>query len=377
MYKSILNDFRKKNSNLQESSIEKSHSSKQTRSSKQKTSPKKSHSSKQKTSSKKSHSSKQKTSSKKSHSSHLTDTTQLSMKYEDENVISKEEDSEKEYNLEDLLHTEDRNINPKKISYIWQDISKEWKTKLMSDNFVMKNCLSDGNCQFRSIETALTNSGYKTNHKHLRNIIAKYITKIENPEFFNIIQNYRIEKQHGEFVGDWDPFLIKNKSDFIKQIKQTGFHFQGDYITLSLISKAIKIDIVIFNDDYTITDLSNPEDLQQKIIILFYDSKHYQTIGIKKRINVQTIFLRTQLPKELEMVIDKHTFLSRHLQNVCEKQNCKKIQLNKMLNIIQKNIQSSLSRQDKRTILELLQKWLDNKNFFHKIRKPITSQNSH
>lgn len=371
MYKSILNDFRKKNSNLQESSIEKSHSSKQTRSSKQKTSPKKSHSSKQKTSSKKSHS------SNKTHSSHLTDTTQLSMKYEDENVISKEEDSEKEYNLEDLLHTEDRNINPKKISYIWQDISKEWKTKLMSDNFVMKNCLSDGNCQFRSIETALTNSGYKTNHKHLRNIIAKYITKIENPEFFNIIQNYRIEKQHGEFVGDWDPFLIKNKSDFIKQIKQTGFHFQGDYITLSLISKAIKIDIVIFNDDYTITDLSNPEDLQQKIIILFYDSKHYQTIGIKKRINVQTIFLRTQLPKELEMVIDKHTFLSRHLQNVCEKQNCKKIQLNKMLNIIQKNIQSSLSRQDKRTILELLQKWLDNKNFFHKIRKPITSQNSH
>ena len=368
MYKSILNDFRKKNSNLQESNIEKSHSSKKSRSSKQKTS------------SKKSRSSKQKTSSKKSRSSHLTDTTQLSMKYEEENVgpkPSKEEDSEKEYNLEDLLHTEDRNINPKKISYIWQDISKEWKTKLMSDNFVMKNCLSDGNCQFRSIETALTNSGYKTNHKHLRNIIAKYITKIENSEFFNIIQNYRIEKQHGEFVGDWDPFLIKNKSDFIKQIKQTGFHFQGDYITLSLISKAIKIDIVIFNDDYTITDLSNPEDLQQKIIILFYDSKHYQTIGIKKRINVQTIFLRTQLPKELEMVIDKHTFLSRHLQNVCEDQNCKKIQLNKMLNIIQKNIQSSLSRQDKRTILELLQKWLDNKNFFHKIRKPITSQNSH
>lgn len=359
MYKSILNDFRKKNSNLQESIIEKSHSSKQTRSSK------KSHSTKQKTSSKKSHS------TKKSRSSDLTDTTQLSMKYEEE------EDSEKEYNLEDLLHTEDRNINPKKISYIWQDISKEWKTKLMSDNFVIKNCLSDGNCQFRSIETALTNSGYKTNHKHLRNIIAKYITKIENSEFFNIIQNYRIEKQHGEFVGDWDPFQIKNKSDFIKQIKQTGFHFQGDYITLSLISKAIKIDIVIFNDDYTITDLSNPEDLQQKIIILFYDSKHYQTIGIKKRINVQTIFLRTQLPKELEMVIDKHIFLSRHLQNVCKDQNCKKIQLNKMLNIIQKNIQSPLSRQDKRTILELLQKWLDDKKFFHKIRKPITSQNNH
>ena len=48
-------------------------------------------------------------------------------------------------------------------------------------------------------------------------------------------------------------------------------------------------------------------------------------------------------------------------------------ELNKMLNIIQKNIQSPLSRQDKRTILELLQKWLDDKKFFHKIRKPITT----
>jgi len=357
MYKSILNDFRKQNSHLENS--------------KKKNSSKKTHSPKKNSS----RSSKQKTSSKKTHSTHTSTSSDTSSKNKSSNdtsskakSIKHENENEDENNLEDLLHTEDRNINPKKISYIWQDISKEWSTKLMSNNFVMKNCLSDGNCQFRSIETALTNSGYKTNHRHLRNIIAKYITRIENPEFFNIIQNYRIEKQHGEFVGDWDPFQIKNKSDFIKQIKQTGFHFQGDYITLSLISKAIKIDIVIFNDDYTITDLSNPEDLQQKIIILFYDSKHYQTIGIKKRINVQTIFLRTQLPKELEMVIDKHTFLSRHLQNVCKDQNCKKIQLNKMLNIIQKNIQSPLSRQDKRTILELLQKWVDN------IFKPITNQ---
>ena len=253
-------------------------------------------------------------------------------------------------------------------------MSKEWKTKLMSDNFVIKNCLSDGNCQFRSIETALTNTGYKTNHRHLRNIIAKYITRIENPEFFQIIQNYRIEKQHGEFIGNWDPFLIKNKSDFIKQIKRTGFHFQGDYITLSLISKAIKIDIVIFNKDYSITDLSNQEDLQPKIIILYYDNSHYQTIGIKKRVNIQSIFLRTHLPKELEMVINKQTFLSRHLQSVCEKQNCKKIQLNKIINIVQNNIKSHLSREEKRQILQLLQQWLDDQKFFHKIRKQITTQ---
>jgi hypothetical protein len=362
MYKSILNDFRKLRTLPSNDVIVKGTDKLSTDTSLT-------------THSSSTHSSSKKHSSKK----HLPK-KHLPKKHSSKKSISSEDNSDKgeketEDNLQDLLHTEDQKINPKKISYIWQDMSKEWKTKLMSDNFVIKNCLSDGNCQFRSIETALTNSGYKTNHRHLRNVIAKYITRIENPEFFNIIQNYRIEKQHGEFAGDWDPFAIKNKSDFIKQIKRTGFHFQGDYITLSLISKAIKIDIIILNDDYTITDLSNRENLQEKIIILYYDNNHYQTIGIKKRINVQSIFLRSHLPKELEMVVDKHTFLSRHLQNVCEHQNCKKIQLNKMLHIIQKNIQSPLSSGDKRTILELLQKWLDDQNFFHKIRKPITQNN--
>lgn len=295
--------------------------------------------------------------------SNLTETT----KNKSESNKSEKNKSDSEIESKNESEIKDKNI------YVWQDLSKEWKTKLMSNNFAIKNCLGDGNCQFRSIETALTNSGYKTNHKHLRNIIAKYINKIENPEFFKLVQNYRIEKQNNEFVGDWDPFQIKNKKDFIKQIKQVGFHFQGDNITLSLISKAINIDILLFNSDYTITDLSNPDNLQPKLIILYYDNGHYQTIGIKKRVNVQSIFQRSHLPKELEIIMDKLLFFSHHIQHVCEKQNCKKIQLNKIFKIIEDNIHSYISKHDKRKLLELLKSWLENKNFFHNIKKQITT----
>lgn len=381
MYKSILNDFKKHSKNnsdqddyLTESTLQSFDPSKEStlQSFDSSILSKKPIQSKNHTSKSKRHSSKSKRHSSKSKSKrHNSKSKRHNSKSKSRSSKSKSHGSSNENLLND-----DHNLpNDKKITYVWQDVSKEWKTKLMADNFVIKNCFGDGNCQFRSIETALTNSGYKTNHKHLRNIIAKYITRIENPEFFNIVQNYRIEKQNNEFIGDWDPFEVKNKRDFIKQIRRTGFHFQGDYITLSLISKAIKIDIVLFNHDYTITDLSNPNDLQPKIIILYYDNDHYQTIGIKKRVNVQSIFLRTNLPKELEMVLDKNTFLLRHIQNVCEKQNCNKIQLNRIINIIENNIQSHVSNKDKRKILELLKTWLENKDFFNKIKKSTIRNN--
>ena len=75
------------------------------------------------------------------------------------------------------------------------------------------------------------------------------------------------------------------------------------------------------------------------------------------------------------MVLDKNIFLLRHIQNVCEKQNCNKIQLNRIVNIIENNIQSHVSNKDKRKILELFKTWLENKDFFNKIKK-TTNQNN-
>ena len=258
-----------------------------------------------------------------------------------------------------------------KDDYVWEQLPKPWTDKLLSNNFVIKNCLGDGNCQFRSIETALINAGYKTNHERLRNVIAKYIRGLDNSEFFAIIQNYRIEKKNGEFVGDWDPFKIKNKRQFIIEIKKTGFNFQGDNITLSLLSKAIGIDIIILTSNFEITNLSNPDNLQPKIMILYYDKLgdsygHYQTIGLKIKKKVQTIFKRPVIPKELDILLDKHTFILNHVVDICTL--CDELKLNDILMSLQKRI-GKISKNDKLTTMNIVKSILENQKYFKEINK--------
>jgi hypothetical protein len=125
--------------------------------------------------------------------------------------------------------------------------------KLMSDAFYVKDCLGDGNCQFRSIETALADAGYRMSHEKLRRLIAQYINQMSNDEF---LASYKIigwKKNMENLKAIWNPYQVKSKREFINHVTKSGFHFQGDNITLSL-SKAIKIDFVIFDDNYNITN---------------------------------------------------------------------------------------------------------------------------
>jgi hypothetical protein len=248
-------------------------------------------------------------------------------------------------------------------TYYWEPVSEKWRSKLGSVNFMIKNCLGDGNCQFRSIETALTQGGYRSTHEKLRRLLAKYILSIDNKVFIDIIKTYQIEKENGEFVGNWDPMTIKNKRDFIKIIKRPGFDFQGDFISLELISRAIGIDIIIFTNDLDIINLSDPDNLQNKIIILYYDkdAQHYKTIGLKKNQDkFETIFKRSKLPEEINRILDKHSFLYFHIENICndDPQKCGKsrIHLNYIINKLEERLGVKISRNDKKNVMEIIMK---------------------
>jgi hypothetical protein len=243
-----------------------------------------------------------------------------------------------------------------KKEFEWIPLDEKWQRKLLSKSFMEKDCIGDGNCQFRSIETALTDAGYKTTHSNLRRLIARYINKISDKEFHVILQNYRIEKENGEFSGGWDPDQVRNKKDFIKTIKQTGFYFEGDNITLALLSKAINVDFIVLDDDYNITDLSNPDALSPKIIMLYYlRSGHYKTIGIKNKYgNVKTIFKREQLPKELDTILDKYNYLLEHVKRAYENLKLKKVTLNGIMREIQMNLGVGLTKDDKKVIITIL-----------------------
>jgi len=213
----------------------------------------------------------------------------------------------------------------------------------------------------------LTNGGFQTSHKNLRNLIARYINNIPMEEFSTILRSYQLEQQFGEFRGKWDPSSINTKRDFIKEIKKQGFNFEGDNITLSLLSKACKIDFIIFDDTYNIIDISNPDELNSKIIILYYlkHDGHYNTIGYRKKEKIITLFKRKNLPKELELLMNKPKYVIEHIKKIYLQGNSKsKITLNTMLFELEKNTKIKFSKQDKKEIIKILIKWLNDEKFF-------------
>jgi hypothetical protein len=259
-----------------------------------------------------------------------------------------------------------------KSVYFWQELPDLLQEKLMSNNFVKMDCLADGNCQFRSIETALKHAGYKITHKKLRAAISKYIYRLSNQDFALIINNYRQEKENGIFIGNWNPFEINNKKDFINEIKKDGFHFQGDDVTLSLLTKILKTDFLIISDDQYIIDTSNRDQLNDRIIILHYkpfdNNGHYQTIGLKKqetprKTKIETIFFRNNLPIDVKRLFDKHEMMTYHIQNVCNKETCQKENMHQIISKIENNLGKSITKNDRCDLIKILYTWIHNNNY--------------
>jgi hypothetical protein len=216
-----------------------------------------------------------------------------------------------------------------------------WEPFYKFDKFFIKDTLPDGNCQFRAISEALRSmrsadtealrsanpeamrSDAKLNHKQLRKLIAEYIINLSDEEFKDIINYYRIEKTNHEFIGKWDPFKVKTKSALARHIKKSGFHFQGDNLTLSLLSRILDVDFIIFGKE-SITELSHTHP---RIIMLYYTGDHYQTIGIKEKgiRKIITLFDRHNLPDTIRILIDKYYFLENEIREYysqCKNEQC-------------------------------------------------------
>lgn len=246
-------------------------------------------------------------------------------------------------------------------SFVWVPLHAMWAAKLLSDRFLERDCLGDGNCQFRSIETALSNAGCKTNHKKLRQSVAKHVRKMPNQDFIRIVELYRLEKEHGEFQGNWDPFTINSKRDFIKVLSTPGFDFQGDDITLSLLSKAIGVDFVILNNmNREILRIFNPAAPNERIVILLYTAMprgvgHYKCVGLRaKGDNVQTLFKRTKLPDEIEILLHREELLSRHVDLACLKTG--QATLKHIMESFEGSVQTTVSREERKKVLRQIAK---------------------
>lgn len=241
------------------------------------------------------------------------------------------------------------------IVYNWEPLSIDWRKKLLSNDFYVMNCLGDGNCQFRAIATALldnTDISRKMTHDDIRTIIAKYIRKLTIIEFRNILDLYKLEYKNKEFKGKWDPLKVKTKKEFITYLLRGGFEFEGDNITLSIISAALSVDFVIFdNNSMNILDLTNYQKPNKNMIILYYDNNHYQTIGYKCK-EVKSFLERSVLPKDIRLVLDKQKLLTKHCEIILT--DYQQLNLNSILNKIYENSFIPLDLNDKKDICKFI-----------------------
>lgn len=248
--------------------------------------------------------------------------------------------------------------------FTWGGMDDSWRAQLLSDSFVVKDCIGDGNCQFRSIETALTNAGYKTNHEKLRKVVGKYIRGTPDHEFQEILESYKLEKTHGDFRGEWNPFLVKSRRAFIKNITTPGTHFEGDFITLSLLSKAIGIDFLIFDEsNHNIIDMSNPKNTKEKIIILHYEdhennSGHYNSIGYRTPSGrIISLFKRHSLPADVATILNKREFILEHIKQIYEGSGSR-LTFNELVVELEQRMRKTFTQRDKQKIADILKKWI-------------------
>ena len=133
----------------------------------------------------------------------------------------------------------------------------------------------------------------------MRKIVSNYILTTSNSEFNNILSFYRQEVDFGEFKGGWNPYTIFDRSELAYEILKGGFNFEGDYITLSIISKLLDIDIIILIDSLpskNIVRIESPKDTN-KFIMLRYCHNHYETVGVDKGRFITTLFRNKNILK--------------------------------------------------------------------------------
>lgn len=244
------------------------------------------------------------------------------------------------------------------IVYEWEQMEVSWVKKLLSNNFYKINCIGDGNCQFRAIATALldfNDISRKMTHMDIREVIAKYVRKLNIIDFRNILDLYKIEYNNKEFRGEWNPLKIKTKKEFVTNLLNGGFHFEGDNITLSILSNALGIDFIILdNDNMNIIDLSNKDRKHKYIVILLYGDNHYQTVGYKYHINgkIESFFERKNLPGDIKLILDKYKLLYKH----CEILSKSGKKLNNIFRELQDNCHIKLDTNDKKIVCKYINK---------------------
>ena len=172
--------------------------------------------------------------------------------------------------------------------YGWSELDFLWNIEL-GDEYMLLDCGSNGDCLFHCLAEAINLKNICKPSPDISNLLdvadlRKMASKQLNKENYDIIlQNYKIEKEVGEFQGDWNPESINSIEDLQNELCKTGNNFWGDHIVIQLLSQALKVNIISLNSDEEFEKLSfnriETKGAKGYIIIYFENNCHYKLVG--------------------------------------------------------------------------------------------------
>lgn len=195
--------------------------------------------------------------------------------------------------------------------YGWAKLDLGWRKRLVNDNKYFKygllDCGANGDCLFHCIAEAF-NDPFDPEKcifdiKDIREIASKEITE---DNFDLILDTYKLEEDTDEFIGDWNPSLIKSIEELRREITKCGDSFWGDHIILQLLQLKLEFNVIILNscdnlyDKYTIKPMASDINKYQRTIILYYiEGLHFQLVGYFNKNKMEVLFDKNNVPPEI------------------------------------------------------------------------------
>lgn len=176
--------------------------------------------------------------------------------------------------------------------YGWEEIDPKYN---MNKYLGVLDCGGDGECLFKCIAEAVNN--HKSNpdnfidYIYLRKMISK---NIDADLFEDYIENYKLQKTIGELNGFWDPNSINTIQDFKKIILDKDFW--GDYLCLNILSKKMKTNFIVFDDEFKI--ILRQSDFNKTILLVCIDSLHFQLLSVFNGRKINTMINNKNIEKK-------------------------------------------------------------------------------
>ena len=192
----------------------------------------------------------------------------------------------------------------------WENFPYDWNSIIEFERLGIKENYGDGDCLFLAISYGLNiyyqlkNEDIKFTVKSLRNLVSE---DINEKNFEEILNFYKIEKENNEFVGNWNPNNIKTVKQFKNLIRKTGNYFWGDHYTISILSNKLKINFIVLDDNSNnIYRLGEEIKKYDNTIILFYEQQiHFKLVGYFSNNKIETVFQKDKLPDSIYRLYKK------------------------------------------------------------------------